>query len=462
VPVILAIGLANSASWMAGTLAGITAAGIATVAWLYDREGSLARYVITVAQVTMVSILVWLAHGPLQIEAHFYYFASFAMLAAFCDWPVIVLAAATTALHHLVLNFLLPLAVFPDGSNFLRVVLHAGVVVIESAVLIWLTVYLSKLLADNERTLAAMAEGQRREQELGTERQQVEERGRTERRRITIEMADRFEASIKQVMEAVSSAATNLRKTAESMSTTAKHTSDRAATAATAAEQASTNVHTVSVGSEEFSASTAEIGRHVSQAAQVASRAAEDGDRTRTTVNTLAETAQRIGDVLKLIGDIAAQTNLLALNATIEAARAGESGKGFAVVAAEVKTLANQTAKATDQIRSQITAIQGETQTAAGAIDGICGTISEINSISRMVTEAVERQQAKTQEIARNIREAAAGTREVAENIGVVTSTANDTGSSATLVLKSASELARQSELMRGEVDAFLATIRAA
>jgi methyl-accepting chemotaxis protein len=462
VPVIAAVGLLNGTSAMAGTLASMAAAGAATAAWLHDREGPLARYVIAVAQIMMVSLLVWVAQGPMQIDIHMYYFAAYATLAAFCDWQVILVAAAVTAVHHLGLNFAMPLAVFPDGANLWRVILHAAIVVIEGAVLTWLTIYLAKLLADNDHALAAMAEGQRREHDLGVERQQLEERTRTERRRATIEMADRFEASIKRVMETVSSAAANLRRTAESMSALAKRTSDSAATAATAAKQASGHVQSVSAGSEEFNASIGEIGRHVTQASHVANRATDDGNRTTATVNALAETAQRIGDVLKLIGDIAAQTNLLALNATIEAARAGEAGRGFAVVASEVKTLASQTAKATDQIRAQITAIQNETQTAAGAIGGICKIIGEINSISDMVAGAVEQQRAMTQEIARNIREAASGTEEVAENIGTVTSTANETGSSAALVLDSATELARQSELMRSEVNSFLATIRAA
>src|SRR5262249_32752729 len=163
---------------------------------------------------------------------------------------------------------LMPLAVFPDGANFWRVVLHAGIVVMEGGALTWLTAYLAKLLADNDQALSAMADGQRREQEHAVERQQDEERTRTERRRATIEMANQFEASVKRVMEAVSSAAAQLRGTAETMSATAERTSDRAANIAMAAEQASANVQSVSASSEGFSTSIAEIGRHVSEASQ--------------------------------------------------------------------------------------------------------------------------------------------------------------------------------------------------
>src|SRR5215831_8110385 len=218
VPVIAVVGLANGTSWLAGTSAATAAAGIATAVWLVDRNAPLTRYTIAIAQIMMVSLLVWLAHGPMQIDVHMYYFAAYAMLAAFCDWQVIVVAAAVTAVHHLGLNFLMPLAVFPDGANVWRVVLHAGIVIMEGAVMIWLTGYLARLLADNDQALAAMAEGQRREQEHAAEREQLEQRSRTERRHAQLEMADRFERSVKQVMDAVSSAAGELRRTAQSMS----------------------------------------------------------------------------------------------------------------------------------------------------------------------------------------------------------------------------------------------------
>ena len=200
----------------------------------------------------------------------------------------------------------------------------------------------------------------------------------------------------------------------------------------------------------------------MSQSAEIAGKAVTDAERTNVQVQGLAEAAQKIGEVVQLITDIASQTNLLALNATIEAARAGDAGKGFAVVASEVKNLANETAKATEEITAQIGAIQQATQDAVVAIQTISGTIGQINEIATTIASAVEEQGAATQEIARNVQQAAAGTQEVSSNIAGVTQAAGETGSAAGQMLSASGELSHQGEALRGEVDRFLATIRAA
>jgi methyl-accepting chemotaxis protein len=218
----------------------------------------------------------------------------------------------------------------------------------------------------------------------------------------------------------------------------------------------------VATATEELSSSIAEITRQVTQSARIAGQAVEESSRTTSTVRGLAEGAAKIGDVVKLINDIAGQTNLLALNATIEAARAGEAGKGFAVVAAEVKNLATQTAKATEEIAAQVGMIQQATGNSVAAIEGIGGTIGQINEIATTIASAVEEQGAATQEISRNVQQASAGTQEVSSNIGGVSQAAAETGAAASQVLSAADELSRQAETLRKEVGTFLADVRAA
>jgi len=211
-----------------------------------------------------------------------------------------------------------------------------------------------------------------------------------------------------------------------------------------------------------LSASVREIGQQVEHSSKIASQAVVEADKTNATVEGLAETAQRIGDVVQLIETIAGQTNLLALNATIEAARAGDAGKGFAVVASEVKSLANQTAKATEDIRAQISEIQGSTGQTVEAIRSIGATIRQMSEIATTIASAVEEQGAATREIATNVHQAAQGTSDIATNIEGVSRAASDTGSAATQVLTVAGELSKQAETLRRDVDEFLATVRAA
>src|SRR6266850_1100987 len=226
-----------------------------------------------------------------------------------------------------------------------------------------------------------------------------------------------FDQQVCEALDTLSAASTEMHATAGSMSSTAEETSRQTTAVATASDQASANVATVASATEQLHASTNEISRQVTQSAEFARTAVVEADRTNATIQGLAETAQKIGEVVSLIQNIASQTNLLALNATIEAARAGEAGRGFAVVASEVKALANQTAKATDEIRQQIASMQTVTTSAVSAIRSIGNTIGEINEVTTAIAAAVEQQGAATREIARNIQHAAGGTSEVSTNI---------------------------------------------
>ena len=261
---------------------------------------------------------------------------------------------------------------------------------------------------------------------------------------------------VKDVVDVVASAATELDATAQTMSAGAEETSVQAGNVAAASEEASTNIQTVATATEELTASVAEINTQVSESARIAANAVEEADRGNATMEGLSQASERIGEIVSLISDIAAQTNLLALNATIEAARAGEAGKGFAVVASEVKSLATQTAKATDDISAQINQMQGATSEAVEAIVAVRQTIGQMSEISTAIASAMEEQGATTSEIARNIQEATSGVNDVTSNITGVSTSAQQTGESATEVLRASRELSTQGEALRAEVETFL------
>ncbi len=264
---------------------------------------------------------------------------------------------------------------------------------------------------------------------------------------------------VQEVVGIVASAAAEMEASAQSLAATAEETNRQATAVAAASEEASTNVQTVASATEELSASVSEIGKQVGESSRIAQQAVVEAERTNAAVKGLAEAADKIGAVVQLINDIASQTNLLALNATIEAARAGEAGKGFAVVASEVKTLANQTAKATEEIGAQIAAIQTATGDSVQAIQGIGATIKQINEIAAAIAAAVEEQGAATQEISRNVQQAAAGTTEVSTNIASVSQAATQTGSAAGEVLGAARELAGHGTKLNTEIEEFLRAV---
>ncbi|MGX7743856.1 methyl-accepting chemotaxis protein [Rhodopseudomonas parapalustris] len=295
-----------------------------------------------------------------------------------------------------------------------------------------------------------------------SEEQDKDRASKAERtQRIEARIAE-FEATVRSAMEKLQSSADQMQETADAMATTSEQSSALVTTVASAAEETSVNVQTVATGTEQLASSIAEISRQVTTSAEIATRAVREAGETDTTMQGLADNAERISAVIDLIQSIASQTNLLALNATIEAARAGDAGRGFAVVAAEVKDLASQTAKATEEIRAQIAAMQGVTSTAVGAIRNIGQTITSINEVTTAITAAVEQQGAATREIARNIQHAAGGTSEVSSNIVGVSAAASQAGSAAAEVLNASGSLRQEAALLREEIDAFLTNIRAA
>lgn len=462
-PLTLAVGVAlgGQTLWPALMVGGLAAA--ATLVWRMDGPGLSTRLTLAVGLIGAVSILVFQFSGhPWQIDLHMYYFAMIAILLAFCDWRALVTAAGVTAVHHLLLNFVMPSAVYPNGGDFGRVVLHAVIVVLETGCLIWISVKLNELFSKSDEAMAAVTAARATEAQVLAEKARLEESDKAARQSLLANVAVEFERAVAQLVDAVAASAQSVQGKCEILSQRVSKTTDRAGSALAASSQATSSVQIVADASHAMQGAVHDIAQRVGDTEAAAEKAVNEAGAATRTVEGLAAAAERIGEVVRLINEIAGQTNLLALNATIEAARAGDAGKGFAVVAAEVKNLATQTGKATEEIQSQVANIQSETAQAVSAISTITGLIADINRLAASVSDAVDRQSDSTRTIAANVQTASANTNAVSGSISSVSREAAEMADETAAILASTGEMADQTGSLKRHVQDFISRIRAA
>jgi methyl-accepting chemotaxis protein len=462
VPVIVAVSLWRDSNPTASTLAALVLALVPALLQRLDRPLSTLMLAIATTLVAQTSILVAAMSGhPWQIEMHFYYFAILAMLSGLCEWQVLVFAASLIAAQHLLLNAVVPAALFPGGvGSIWRTLLHAAVVAAEVAMLLVIGQTIRQAFAklDVARAAAEEITADLHDSHARDKQHLIESKALSDQLR---QKLDSFNREVSLSIDGLHAAATGLQGNADGLSRAVGRTKARATTASAASDSTGHEVDSAAAAGEELARTIAEVEESTSRSSDLTASAVREAESTRQTIDEMALVAREIGAVTVLISNIAAQTNLLALNATIEAARAGEAGRGFSVVAQEVKALATQTSSATQNIAAHIEAMQNSTARSVAAIQTISGTISEAHQFSTRIAAAMASQAEAARAIADNINRAARNVGEVSTEIGEIEVIAGETATSADALGHASVEVANQTDRIRQRVKAFTDDIRA-
>ncbi|WP_207455068.1 methyl-accepting chemotaxis protein [Azospirillum sp. SYSU D00513] len=461
------LGLALLSWWVGqGWRGGVMAAGLAltvTVARLLTRNGAVTRSLSAVALMGMGMLAVSMAEGrPWQIDLHFLFFANLAVLVVYMDLGALLMATVTVAVHHILFNFVLPHAVFPQGGDVVRVLFHAATVLVEVGVLGYAAWKGASLLTALESTARDAEEARSRAEALAGEQREAEARSSAERRTALCRVADELEGIIGSSADQIVLDSTGLRTEADGAAASIGSTRSALAAARTSIDGTVGRVQDMASATDQLAGSTGLIREQLGRASDIVAAASRQAASTQEIVATLETTAEQIEDITRLIGSIAGQTNLLALNATIEAARAGEAGKGFAVVASEVKQLAGQTARATDDIARQIAEIQSSSRRTAEAIRTIVDTVSSMDAVTVSIATAVGEQGASAESIARHVRLTAESARELTGIVEGVNRVADGSNAAMEDMVRQLDEVRRNAGQLKGEVATLVASIRAA
>ena len=459
-------------AWAAGNsvafvlVASVVAALAGTAQWLRDKTRLATRLTIGSALVADWMFLIYAASGTpdgFMLDAHMVYFVFSAQILAFFCWRTVIVVTIIPAIHHTFFTALYPLLVWPSQDYvWLHFGNHVIFVLLISSVCLWLSWRIEALFTQSHQALIGMSKAREETDRLARLQVETEAQAKAERTRILHDLAESFENRIKEFADRVAAGAHNAQEASRSLASLANTSSGLSASAFDSADRASSHVETVAAAAEQLGASLEEVRRGVQLQVDIATGAAEMARKSDDEVRTLSDMGERIGNVVDLIHSIASQTNLLALNATIEAARAGEAGKGFAVVANEVKNLANQTEKATQDIAAQVSAMQGQTESTVRMIQEIGEKIRGMAEICATVSSAVDQQNEATREISRSAQGAASNTQEVSSAVCGATEAARTTESRTAELVSASEDLVVQAGDLSQIAESFIVEIRAA